>query len=118
MERRRRRRRRDGEGGMRTTVWSRRAADLPHDLLTGAAADLVGLALGHAAGVERAVAVTDPLVAHALLLLGSIVPKLLLLQQFHMESWIPSHLLALRLWIVSSKGAVHSQTAEVDQQRR
>jgi hypothetical protein len=61
---------------MRTRVWSRRAADLPHDLVTGAAADLVGLALGHAAGVERAGAVTDPLVAHALLLLGSIIPKL------------------------------------------
>ncbi len=72
---------------------------ITHALLIINEADLSGLAhILLMVGAEGAGAVTVPLVVtHHALLLWEVTSNLLNLQRFQMESWTPSHLLALRL---------------------
>jgi hypothetical protein len=103
---------------MRMKVWLWRAADLPHNLVTGAAADLVGLALGSRGRSQKGRSRDRSSCRSHTPSVWVDHPQTLLHQQIHMESWIPSHLLALRLWIASRKGVVCSQMAEVDRRQR
>jgi hypothetical protein len=70
-----------------------------HALLIINEADLSGIAhILLVVGAKGAEAATVPLVVtHHALLLWAVASNLLNLQRFQMESWTPSHLLALRL---------------------
>ncbi len=78
---------------------SRMSAAITHALLIINKADLSGLAhILLVVGAKRAGAATVPLiVTHHALLLWVVTSNLLNLLRFQMESWTPSHLLALRL---------------------